>query len=115
MFLALQVRLVLLHVLGGFVAPCEHAKRDLDIGCFRRIDHGGVAFGPCTEGRGGSGGRERDDLPAPAETDDAPGLDARVLGLHLSDEREDFLSYFGRRMFPDPRSLRRRIDCEISS
>ena len=85
MFLSLQVGLELLDVLRRFVSRCEHADRDLDVGCIIRVNHGGVALCACCEGGRSRGGGKRDDLSPPAVSYHSPRLDAGVLGLHLFD------------------------------
>lgn len=75
---ALQVRLELLDVVGRLVLGGEQAERDLDLLGVGRVDHGRVALGGGGEGRVGGRGRDGDDLAAPAEPDDAPGLDVGV-------------------------------------
>jgi hypothetical protein len=107
-FLTGQIGLEFLDVFCGLVAGCEHAEGDLDVNCFRGIDHCGVAFCCCFEGSSVRRGGDGDDFATPAElslvslvveeeerkrtyTDNAPGVNAGVLLLNFFQERGNFL------------------------
>lgn len=89
MFGDLQVRLELLDVVGRLVAGRQHAKWDLDVLGVGGVDHGGVALGGGAEGRVGCGGHDGDNLAAPAESNNAPGLDGGILLLDFLHQAGD--------------------------
>jgi hypothetical protein len=67
-FLALQVRLKLLHILHRLVLARQQAQWDFDPGSVSRINHGGVTFCRGSERGGVRGAGDGDDLSTPAET-----------------------------------------------
>ena len=84
-----QVGLKLLDVVGTLVFGRQQAQRDLDLLGICGIDHGRVALDGSFELRLRRGSHERDDLAAPAETDDAPGLDVGIELLDLLHKSRD--------------------------
>lgn len=92
----LQVGREFLDGLRVFVFGGEQAQRDRDLLSVSGIDHGRMALDACLEGCVGRGVHQGYDLAAPAESDNAPGLDVGVLLLEILHEAGDFGCGFGR-------------------